>query len=217
MSPKRIRVVLADDHPIFRLGVAALLADQADMELVTEAETGEGALAAVAKVAPDVLLLDLNLPDINGLEVLKRLRGQTPGPHTVLLTAGVDPDQMRQALQHGAHGILLKHTASDLLPGCIRQVARGEYFVGPGELTTLVDALRAPHAAMPVLTARELEVVQGVVSGAPNKAIASDLNIGEQTVKNHLRNIFDKLGISNRVELALLAVKRGLVARPRRD
>ena len=216
MPPDRIRVVVADDHPIFRLGVRTLLADDAEVELIGEAKDGEEALQLVAGARPDVLLLDLNLPVLNGLDVLRRLQATDTQTRTVLLSASVEPGDVRTAIQRGARGVLLKHTASELLGRCIRQVARGEYWVAPDGVSALVDALRMPAAtdAGAALTARETEIVTGVVRGASNKEIAAALNIGEQTVKNHLRNIFEKLRVANRVELALRAVERRLVDPP---
>jgi len=215
MRSERIRVAVADDHPIFRLGVRSLLAPEPDIDLVAEAEDGEAAVALVNRVHPDVLLLDLNLPVMNGLDVLRQLEADAADTRTVLVSAAVEPAQMRAAVLHGAYGVLLKHTASELLVRCIRQVAAGDYFLAPGEVGALVRAIRAPHGTAPgVLTPRELDIVRGVVKGLSNKEIASSLDISEQTVKNYLRNIFEKLNVGNRVELAMLAVERGLADRP---
>jgi len=190
-----------------------LLGSHADMALVGEARDGEEALRLVKAVQPDILLLDLNLPKLNGIEVLQALERTPTSTRTVIVSAAVMPAEMRAALRHGARGILLKHTASELLAQCIRQVMEGEYWVGSGDVAALVDAIRAPQPHKRALTARELQIVTGVVDGASNKEIASQLNISEQTVKNHLRTIFEKLSVTNRVELAMLAVQRGLVRR----
>lgn len=210
----RIRVVAADDHPIFRIGMRTLIGAEPTIELVGEAEDGEEALELVQSLRPDILLLDLHLPRINGLEVLKRLATQHLDTRTVLLTASIERGQMRTALVRGAWGVLQKHTATELLTKCIRQVSRGEYWVGRESVGDLVDALRHPdrldeHAGG--LTPREKEIVALIVTGASNKDIAWQLGLNEQTVKNHLRKIFDKLHVANRVELALSAVERRLV------
>ncbi len=207
MPSSRTRIAIADDHPIFRLGVRTLLEDEDDFELVGEASTGEAAIAIIETLRPDILLLDLNLPGIDGIEVLRRLEAMDTKTRTVLITAVAEPAQMREAVQHGAYGVMLKHTASDLLVRCVRQVATGEYFLAPGEIGALVAAMRAPRPAVSsALTPREVEMVRGVVKGLSNKEIAAQLDVTEQTVKNHLRNVFEKLKVENRVQLATLAL-----------
>ena len=209
-----IRVVIADDHPIFRIGLRTLIANESDFELVGEAGNGEHAIELARTLRPDVLLMDLHLPGTNGLEVLRRLGSLNLETRTVLLTASIERGQLRTALVRGAWGVLYKHTATDLLTKCIRQVSRGEYWVGRDSVGELVAALRNPvraDARPDGLTPREREIVSLVVTGASNKDIAWQLGLNEQTVKNHLRKIFDKLQVVNRVELALTAVERHLV------
>jgi DNA-binding NarL/FixJ family response regulator len=210
----RIRVLIADDHPIFRIGMRTLIGTEASIELVGEAEDGDRAIELVQALHPDILLLDLHLPRTNGLEVLKRLAALNLDTRTVLLTASIERGQMRTALVRGAWGVLLKHTATDLLTKCVRQVSRGEYWVGRDSVGDLVDALRNPGRTddnAGGLTPREKEIVALIVTGASNKDIAWQLGLNEQTVKNHLRKVFDKLHVANRVELALAAVERRLV------
>ena len=214
MSDGTIRVVVADEHPIFRIGLRTLMSSEPDIELVGEAENGNGVIELVQGLRPDVLLLDLHLPGINGLEVLRRLGTLTLPTRPVLLTASVERGQMRTALVRGAWGVLLKQSTSDLLTKCIRQVSRGEYWLGRDSVGDLVEALRNPgrgdeHPGG--LTPREREIVSLIVTGASNKDIAWQLGLNEQTVENHLRKIFDKLHVANRVELALTAVDRRLV------
>jgi len=210
-----IRVAIADDHPIFRIGLRTLIGGEPNMELGGEAENGEQAIELARTLRPDILLLELHLPGTNGLEVLKRLGSLNVETRTVLLTASIERGQMRTALVRGAWGVLFKHTATDLLTKCIRQVSRGEYWVGRDSVGDLVDALRNPvrtAARSGSLTPREHEIVALIVTGASNKDIAWRLGLNEQTVKNHLRKIFDKLQVANRVELALAAVERRLVS-----
>jgi DNA-binding NarL/FixJ family response regulator len=211
---QRIRVVVADDHPLFTLGVRALLAHESSMEVVGDAPDGEQALDVVARVRPDVLLLDLALPRINGLEVLNRLETMRLHTRVVMVTAAIDRAEMRTALLRGARGVLLKHTASELLAKCIKQIFAGEYWIGRDGVGDLVDALRNPaksHADRSGLTHREMDIIGGVVKGASNKDIAWQLGLGEQTVKNHLRRIFAKLNVTNRVELALHVTEHQLI------
>jgi DNA-binding NarL/FixJ family response regulator len=213
-TPRAIRVVVADDHPIFRIGLRTLLGGENGIELVGEAENGDQAVALVQSLRPDVLLLDLDLPGTAGLEVLRQLAALNLDTRAVLLTAAIDRGQTRTALVRGAWGVVPKHCATDLLTKCIRQVSRGEYWVGRDSIGDLVDALRNPERTdvrAGGLTPRERQIVALIVTGASNKGIAGKLGLNEQTVKNHLRKIFDKLQVANRVELALTAVEKGLV------
>src|SRR3954464_23122 len=210
-----IRVLIADDHPVFGIGWRTRTGGEPHMELVGEAENGDQAIELARTLRPDILLLELHLPGTNGLEVLKRLGSLNVETRTVLLTASIERGQIRTALVRGAWGVLFKHTATDLLTKCIRQVSRGEYWVGRDTVGELVDALRNPvrtGAPSGTLTPREYEIVALIVTGASNKDIAWRLGLNEQTVKNHLRKIFDKLQVANRVELALAAVERRLVS-----
>ena len=215
MPDGAIRVVIADDHPIFRIGLRTLMSTEPGLELVGEAQDGDHAVELVQTLRPDVLLLDLQLPGTNGLEVLRRLGSLNVPTRPVLFTASIERGQMRTALVRGAWGVLLKQSTTDLLTKCIRQVNRGEYWVGRDSVGDLVDALRNPERTDEHpggLTPREREIVALIVTGATNKDIAWQLGLNEQTVKNHLRKIFDKLHVANRVELALTAVERQLVA-----
>jgi DNA-binding NarL/FixJ family response regulator len=209
-----IRVVAADEHPIFRIGLRTLLSAEPGIELVGEAEDGGHAIDLIRELRPEVLLLDLHLPGMNGLDVLQRLAALNLTTRAVLLTAAIERDQLRTALVRGARGVVLKQAGADLLTKCIRQVSRGEYWVGRDSVGDLVDALRHPERIDERpggLTSRERQIVGLIVTGASNRGIAADLGLNEQTVKNHLHKIFDKLQVGSRVELALAAVERGLV------
>jgi DNA-binding NarL/FixJ family response regulator len=212
-----IRIVIADDHPIFRDGLRRLLAVEPDFEVVGEAPDGRQALQCVRAERPDVLLLDLAMPGVGGLETLRELRAETEAVRAVVLTASIDREDALEAVRLGARGIVLKAAATPLLYKCIRAVVAGEYWIGHERVQDLVASLRAfgdarsgerPPAA--TLTRRELQVALAVLDGASNREIGQKLGLGEQTVKNHLSSIFDKLGVSSRLELALYAVHHRL-------
>ena len=214
-----VRIVIADDHPLVREGLRRLLESQAGFAIVGEAADGPDAVSVVKEVRPDVLLLDLAMPRLNGLDVLRELGEMVEAVKTVLLTAGIEREETLQALRLGARGVVLKESATQLLYKCIRAVMNGEYWVGHGRIDDLLKTMReverAPlRDASPAsrLTRRELQVIAAVVEGAGNKDIGETLGLSEQTVKNHLSNIFDKLGVSNRLELALYAVHHRLLA-----
>jgi two-component system nitrate/nitrite response regulator NarL len=212
-----IRLVLVDDHAMFRSGVCSLSEKQPDMQIVGEAGDGETAIKLTMKLKPDVLLLDLALPRYPGLQVLKELKERQSRTKTILLTASIDRKQMIEAIQLGARGIVLKEATTDLLFKAIRSVVAGEYWVDRGRVTDLAQTLYAlmhrPEAEMKSrfgMTPREQQIVAAVLSGYSNKDIARKLSISDQTVKNHLTSIFDKIGVSSRLELALCATKHQL-------
>jgi two-component system nitrate/nitrite response regulator NarL len=203
-----ITIAVADDQPIFRLGLKALLTQSTGFTLLGEASDTEAAFALVADVAPDILLVDHVPPRLNGLEVVRRVRAAKSPTRAVLLTAAMREADIQQALLHGAWGVVLKHTAGDVLPQCLRQVMLGEHWIGVESVNALIGSLRTPSTGGSTqLTPREVDIVRRVAKGASNKDIAWELKMGEQTVKNHLRRVFRKLHVANRVELALLAVE----------
>lgn len=214
-----IRILLADDHPIVRDGVRRLLETEPDFRVVGQAADGREAVRLVSKCAPDILLLDLAMPRLPGLEVLRELSASDSPVRTILLTAAIEKEQIIEALQIGARGIVLKEAATELLFKSIRTVMAGQYWVGRAEVADLVQTLRAllassgkPQEKSFGLTRRELEILSTVVAGYSNKEIARQLSLSEDTVKHHLSHIFDKLGVSNRLELAMFAVNHRLVA-----
>jgi DNA-binding NarL/FixJ family response regulator len=216
-----IRIVTIDDHVLFRAGLCALLNAEAGFRVVGESGRGHDAGRLVTELEPDVLLLDLMLPDVSGIEVLRGLDLPRLTVRVVLLTAAADSRQVVEALQLGARGLVLKDAATALLLKAIRCVMQGEYWFGHEHVPNLVEALRRLSAAQPqapaeTLTTRELRVIAAVVAGGTNRDIARELDMSEQTVKNHLSHIFDKLGVSNRLELALYAIEHKLRRRDTR-
>jgi DNA-binding NarL/FixJ family response regulator len=215
-----IRIVIADDHPIFRDGLRRLLEAEPGLKVIGEAADGADAVKLARQLKPDIMLLDLAMPRTPGLEALRDLSVGTGGNgvKVVLLTAAAEKHQIVEALQLGARGVVLKDSATQLLLKCIHTVMTGEYWVGRESVSNLVAYLRTQMQASNEesrqkkfgLTPRELEIVSAVVAGYANKEIAEYFKISEDTVKHHLSNIFDKLGVSTRLELALFAVNQGL-------
>ena len=214
-----VRIGLADDHPIFREGLRRLLEAERDFTVVGEAGDGEEAAAMVHRTRPDLLLLDLAMPRATGLDTLRALSTGDHSVRTILLAARITKPEIVTALQLGAVGVLLKSAATPLLFKCIRTVLAGQYRIDRESVADLVSTLRdamRPAEALPRagLTRRELDIVREVTEGATNKDIALRFDLSEQTVKNHLSNIFDKLGVSTRLELALYAVHHRLLDAP---
>jgi two-component system, NarL family, nitrate/nitrite response regulator NarL len=215
-----IRVLIADDHPIFRDGLTRLLNAERGMNVIGAAEDGLQAVEMVQKLSPDVLLLDLIMPRMPGLDALRELSVSPHPVRTILLTAAIEKAEIATALQMGARGVVLKDAATQLLFKCIRCVMNGEYWVGRESVGDLVAALRQmrtdgelPRKRNFGLTPREMEVVGTIVAGLTNREIAKKLSVSEDTVKHHITNIFDKLGVSNRLELALFAINHQLIAK----
>jgi len=215
---QNINILIADDHPIFRDGLRRLLEAEPGLKVIGEACDGAEAVKMVRELKPDILLLDLAMPRHPGLEALRDLGSGQQSVRVILLTAAAEKQQIVEALQLGARGVVLKDSATQLLLKSIHTVMSGEYWVGRESVSNLVQYLRTLVQSSGEeakqkkfgLTPRELEIVSAVVAGYANKEIAEYFKISEDTVKHHLSNIFDKLGVSTRLELALFAVNQSL-------
>jgi DNA-binding NarL/FixJ family response regulator len=202
-----IRIVIADDHAIFRDGLRRLLATQEDFLVVAEASDGKEAIALATELKPDVLLLDLAMPRVPGMEVLRELAHQEISVRTILLTAGIQPFAVTSALQLGARGIVLKASPPELLLKSIRAVYEGQFWVGSEPVAAWA---RAGQPSTPGFGLTSREIISAIKEGSSNREIASKLAISEETVKRHLSNIYSKLGVSSRLELAVVASEQHL-------
>ena len=217
---RKIRVMIADDHPIVRDGLRKLLSLEDDIDVVGEAADGRELIETVDTLMPDVILLDLRMPNLDGLGALQTLQHTKCKAKVIILTASEDKNEFVQAMKLGCSGIVLKQTSADLIVKSIRKVNSGEIwldshttaavmrqFAAPGEAGTMSSSKVRERSP---LSTREREIVALVAQGYKNKEMAEKMFISEQTVKNHLHNIFDKLGVSDRLELALYAIHKGL-------
>ncbi|MGH9703711.1 MAG: response regulator [Candidatus Acidiferrales bacterium] len=207
---------MADDHAIFRDGLRKLLGDADDVTIIGESSNGNECVKMLAKFKPDILLLDLRMPEKDGLAVLEEVNFDSLPTKVIVLTAAEDDRDVVRAMRLGARGVVLKQSASDLLLKSIRKVADGEIWLDNRMTAEVIDAFKKSAEAgqrreKPLLSDREKEIVQLVAQGFRNREIGEKLFISEQTVKNHLHNIFDKLGVSDRLELALYAIHHRLI------
>ncbi|HXU15099.1 MAG TPA: response regulator transcription factor [Terriglobales bacterium] len=218
-----VKILIADDHPIFRDGLRRLLESERGFKVVGEACDGFEAVDFVRTLKPEILLLDLAMPRRHGLEALREISNSHAGPvRVILLTAAAEREQIVEALQLGARGVVLKDCGTEILMKSIRSVLAGEYWVGREPVSNLMLYLRGLMDSSTKisrqrrfgLTPRELDIVSAVVAGYANKEIAEYFKISEDTVKHHLSNIFDKTGVSTRLELALFAVNQALPFKP---
>ena len=212
-----IRILLIDDHSLLRSGIRLLLEKQPDFEVVAEAGDGIEGVKRAQQHKPDVILLDLNMPGLSGLETLLLLMQDNPACAVIILTVSEEAEELGQALRDGARGYLIKNIEGDALAAAIRRAAAGEAVIDAAMTAKLVAQFRAqPQAAASApaerdkLTAREREIVQCLAKGESNKEIARHLDVAESTVKIHVQNILKKLNLSSRVQVAVYAVEHGM-------
>jgi len=217
-----LRILLVDDHVLFRKGVGALLAARQDMEVVGEAGDGLEAIARARETVPDAILMDIHMPECDGLEAVRVIKQEMPHVQIIMLTVSDDDRDLFAAIKNGAAGYLLKNLEPDQLFDMLEGIRRGEAPISGVLAAKILQEFRQPGqniiAQEPeegtALTPREIEVLERVVEGATNKEIAKALFIAQSTVKNHLRNILDKLHLQNRIQAAVYAVRQGLVRDP---
>ena len=202
----KARVLLVDDHALLRTGVANIINQEPDLHVVAEAENGRDALVAWDLHRPDVTLLDLRMPIMEGVEVVRRLRERDAGALVIVLTTYDTDDEISQALKAGAKAYVLKDIGAEDLVGCIRSVLAGKTYIAPAAAAKLAEGVTRVQ-----LTPREMATLRLLADGKANKEIATALDISERTVKSHLAHLFEKLGVTSRTEAIKIATRRGLV------
>ena len=200
------RVLVVDDHSLLRTGVANIINQEPDLEVVAEAENGRDAIAAFVTHQPDVVLMDLRMPEMEGVEAVRRIREIDPHARVIVLTTYDADEDIARALQAGAKAYILKDIAADALVACIRAVLSGKTYLAPSAAAKLAERVTQVQ-----LTPRELAAMRLVASGRSNKEIATALEISERTVKSHLAHLFEKLQVTSRTEAVRVATRRGLV------
>jgi two-component system NarL family response regulator len=206
---RKITVLIADDHPIFRTGLRTLIDEQADMMVVGEAANGREAVALFTRYRPDVTVMDLRMPDLDGPAAIKAVLNVHPGARVLVLTTYDGDDDVERAAEAGAAGYLLKDTFAEGILDAIRDVDAGELLFDEE-----VAAKLAHRDAVPSLSPRELTILELIARGLSNKEIQASLSIAEGTLRNHLKRIFDKFQVTDRTQAALIGIKRGLIRMP---
>ena len=214
---EKIRILLSDDHPLFRSGMKLLLQRQKDIEVVGEASDGAECVKLAKKLKPDMILLDLNMEGVDGLEALPLLKKEIPEACVLMLTVSEDANDLVEALKLGASGYLLKNIDTEFLLDSIRRAANGESVMSPQMAANLANAIRSEKkmeeekADVPHLSPRESQIIQLIAKGSSNKEIARSLDIAESTVKIHVQGILRKLNLTSRVQAAIYAIDHNLV------
>ncbi|MEJ2708852.1 MAG: response regulator transcription factor [Anaerolineales bacterium] len=207
-----IRVLLVDDHPVVRLGIRKLIEKEADIEVVGEAENGKEALAKVGELSPDVILLDMEMPEMTGNQVAYHLQEQGASVRILALSAYDDKQYIQELLKNGASGYLIKEEVAESIVEAVRGVARGEQgWVSRSVAERLSSLLQEDESPQSELTPRELEVLQELVTGKTNQEIGLSMGVSEKTVEKHLRRIFEKMGVVSRVDAAVRALREGWI------
>jgi DNA-binding NarL/FixJ family response regulator len=212
-STQPARIVIVDDHELARAGLRSMLAQERDLTVVGEASDGAQALALCRRLSPDLILMDVRMPGLDGLAATAAIKQEYPATSVIVVTMYENPDYLVQALKAGAAGYLLKDAEADEVATAIRAAHRGEVHLDPAVAKRLMQALRSPksHDAVEPLTEREREVLILVAQGRANKEIGRQLGISERTARTHVSNILGKLGLASRTQAALYAVREGLV------
>ncbi len=220
MGDERLRVLIADDHELFRRGLRMVLDDETDIEVVAEAGDGREAVELAREQVPDVVVLDVRMPAVSGIEAARLIRGDQPGTRILMLTISDEEDDLFEAVKAGANGYLLKEISIDEIADAIRSVHAGQSLITPSMasklLTEFAELVRREEPVpqdvpAPRLTPREMEVLQELAKGLSNRDIAQSLSIAENTVKNHVRNILEKLHLHSRMQAVLYAVRQNLL------
>lgn len=219
IGPDRVRVLIADDHALFRRGLIMVLESEPDIEVVAEAQDGAEVIAKTEEFVPDVVLMDVRMPKLNGIEAARAIREMVPSVKIVMLTVSDEEDDLFDAIKAGANGYLLKEISIEEVADAIRSVTTGQSLLSPSMASKLLNEFNAlakqadekPRLAAPRLTTRELEVLKLVAQGMSNRDVAEQLFIAENTVKNHVRNILEKLQLHSRMEAVVYAVREKLL------
>ncbi len=211
---ENLRILVAEDHPLFRKGVISLLSSIPDFEVVGEATTGEEAMARAADLQPDVVLMDLQMPNVNGIEATRKILQESPSVRVLVVTLFEDDDSVFMALRAGARGYVLKDADEEEMVRAIRAVGRGEAIFSPNVATRVLAYFAAPRPAapqvFPTLTDREREILNLIAQGHPNPSIAKQLHLSPKTVGNYVSNIFTKLQVADRAQAIIRAREAGL-------
>ncbi len=219
MPDERLRVLIADDHQLFRRGLRMVLDDEDDIEVVAEAGDGRETVELTREHAPDVVVLDVRMPVLSGIEAAREIRAEQPGTRILVLTISDEEDDLYEAIKAGANGYLLKEISIDEIGDAVRQIHAGQSLITPSMASKLLEEFAAlvrrdeqpPEVPAPRLTPREMEVLEHIAKGMNNRDIANALFISENTVKNHVRNILEKLHLRSRMEAVLYAVRENLL------